>query len=450
MRFSIFLKYFKHKLFFLLLIGILLRVTIIPLYFNSDVLAQAEWAKWLQEHGTKGFYDRNAGFIERPNYPPFISIWYLIVPFIQGNISLFFTNIGLFIALNKLGASHILWYYDFVKWFGSDTFEQTGLRYGFLALIKFLPIAADLLIGGLVYLFAKQVNPRQALFYCGLYLFFPFSFYVSSYWGQTDPVSALLLFLGVFMLYKKRFIISSVLLTLSLNIKLTGLLITPLFIFYYLYLKPSLKTIVTSILISIILYLFSVSLFTNSNPIFYAQKLHHIFLFIKQPYLNVSAFNFWFIFSGSSRISDLITYFLFPSRYWGFLIMIGLNLVGFSIIRQKTMSSVLKAIFIVGFGSWLFLTNMYERYLFNGILALFFISIVDKKYLKYFLILGSISLLNMLQGPLAPPQISNVLDLDNKVVSKLLALLNIVIFFRILYLMNIIRLPKSIKNKCSD
>lgn len=442
MRLNLFAEYFKHKLLLVFLAGILLRIIVMPIYFNSDVLAQAQWAKWLGEHGTRDFYDQKVEFIERPNYPPFMNMWYLFIPSIQGTSSLFLTDIGLFIALHKLGANHLLWYYDFVKWFGSDTFKETNLRFGFLMLVKLLPVVADLLMGWVVYFFAKRLNPKHALFYSGLYLLFPFSLYVSAYWGQTDPISALFIFLGFLMLHKKRFILSSFFLLLSLNIKPTVLLLTPLFIFYYLYLRPTFKTIVASLFISIMLFLASVSFFTNSNPIFYTQKLFNIFFFTKPPYLNVSAFNLWFIFSGFSKIPDTVTYFLISARTWGLLIVGRLNLIAFNLIRQKTIKSVFTAMFIAGFGSWLFLTNMYERYLFNGILALFFLSITERKYLKYFLILSIISLLNMLQGPLAPHWILNGLEMNNRIVAKFLALFNILIFFRVLYIKKIFNIKQ--------
>ncbi len=94
----LFLKHFKNKLFVLFLVGLILRIIVIPIYFNSDVVAQGEWASWLQGNGTKGFYEKTVGFIERPNYPPLINLWYFFVPEIQGFVSLILTNIGLFIA----------------------------------------------------------------------------------------------------------------------------------------------------------------------------------------------------------------------------------------------------------------------------------------------------------------------------------------------------------------
>ena len=74
----LFLKHFKNKLFVLFLVGLILRIIVIPIYFNSDVVAQGEWASWLQGNGTKGFYEKTVGFIERPNYPPLINLWYFL------------------------------------------------------------------------------------------------------------------------------------------------------------------------------------------------------------------------------------------------------------------------------------------------------------------------------------------------------------------------------------
>lgn len=426
----------KSSLFLLLLAGLLFRIVIIPTYFNADVITQAEWSQSLEIQGTKGFYDRVTGFMERPNHPPLVSIWYFLVPEIQGFISLVLTNIGLFIASHRLGASHILWFYDFVKWFGSDVFhtnEQTSIRYGFMMTMKLLPIVADLLIGGLIYKFANYFNPKKALFYTGLYLLFPFSLYVSAYWGQSDPVAALFLFIAFLSLYKKRFIISPVLLIVSLLIKPTGVLLVPLFIFYYLYSRTSIRALLISVFSSLLVYFVTLYIFTNNNLILYSQKLIQTLFFTKIPVLSASAFNLWFIVGGFSKTPDTITFLFLPAKLWGLLIAIALNLFAISLIRRKNIKAFLGALFIAGFGSWVFLTNMYERYLFNGILALFFLSIVDRKYLKYFFILSFISLLNMLQGPLAPYQVLDFLRLDNMIFSKILAAINIVIFLKISY-----------------
>jgi Gpi18-like mannosyltransferase len=435
----------KYKFLLILLIGILIRLTFVSIYFNSDVVAQAEWALRLKEDGPKNFYENTQRLIEKPNYPPLMNVWYLLTPTIQENISLIFTNTGSFIAIHRLGANHIPWFYQFIRWFGSDTIhtlEQTSVRYGFLVTVKLLPILADILIGVLVYLFSKKINPKKTLLFSSLYLLFPFSYYVSSYWGQTDPISALLLLIAFLMLHKKRYVVAPILLILSLSIKPTGLLITPLFIFYYFYQKPHIKFVATGLVFSLLTHFILLSFFTNDNLFFYTQKLINIFFFSKQPHLSVSAFNFWYLFEGFSKTLDTKTYLLIPAKTWGYTAILVLNLIAFNLIRQKTIKSVFLSIFIVGFGSWLFLTNMYERYLFNAILALFFLSIIEQKFLKYFFLLSSISLLNMLQGPLAPKIILNLLD--NNLFSKLLAVSNILIFFWILYKQKIIELPNKL------
>lgn len=101
------------------------------------------------------------------------------------------------------------------------------------------------------------------------------------------------------------------------------------------------------------------------------------------------------------------------------------------------MDSVLAAVFISSFGGWLFLTNMYERYVFAGVVSLLFLSIYRKKFFKYFIILSLIYIFNMYNGWWFPEKIVWLRELflwNDRLITRLLSAANVVIYGYVVWL----------------
>lgn len=396
------------KLSIILLIGLIIRIWLGFLAFNGDIITQAQWAKWIFENGYLGFYDETHWYGEWPNHPPLISLWYGLAYPIQGTISGILTGVGSFIALHHLGATKIAWYYQFVTWFGTATYQLTNLPYGVFFSIKLLPILADLLLGGLIFSLAKKINPKWAIKFLLIYLFSPFVIYISSIWGQSDQISALFLILAFVLVVRKQVIFPFLLIALAANLKPTALLFVPLFLYLNYLQKPPKLFIILGFLVALGSYLLSLSFFTVAEPLsFSLLKLSKILFFTKDPAVSISAFNFWSMIYGLNRISDLAPLLFIPARIWGLIIFILLNLWAMKILKPINLKNTFIALFIVGFGGWLFLTDMYERYLFTGMLAGLLVCLYDPKLLRYWLILSVIFLLDLVHGWIYPEQLES-------------------------------------------
>ena len=60
---------------------------------------------------------------------------------------------------------------------------------------------------------------------------------------------------------------------------------------------------------------------------------------------------------------------MIPAKIWGYLAFLILNFFAFVWTNKKEYPRVFGAMFIIGTGSTLFLTNMMERYFFAGIVS---------------------------------------------------------------------------------
>ena len=103
--------------------------------------------------------------------------------------------------------------------------------------------------------------------------------------------------------------------------------------------------------------------------------------------------------------------------------------------------------FIAGFGSWLFLTGMHDRYSFLAITPLLLMTIYNNKYLKYFLIFAIIYTLNLFHAYWPWENLNwvkQIFEYNNFLIPKILSIINMVTYF---YLSTL--LIKNIPNKIS-
>ena len=102
-------------------------------------------------------------------------------------------------------------------------------------------------------------------------------------------------------------------------------------------------------------------------------------------------------------------------------------------IKEKNPGTIFLSVFMVGFGSWLFMTGMHERYAFYSIVSLLVYSIYTKKYFGHFIVLSTIMFLNMFYG-FFPQQLSFIkswFDWSGQLIPRALSLINMLVYFDI-------------------
>ncbi len=421
----------------LLLILVRLLLTFTPAH--TDVRIQTEWAKWMYDQNlVRGLYNHNVWGCIWPNHPPLISWIYFQAYKIHSGSMWFLSNLGNFIALNRLAPTKFIWLFNFTKWFGEARYDSTEYLIGVMVVIKQMMILADLGIAFLIYKVAKKYNKNWKK-YVWAYLLLPFSWYLSAVWGQSNSLSFVFLILSFILLADKRVVWSPLFYAISLNLKPDSIILLPIYLFIWFKNKKGWSNLLLGGLLAVIFTLWTVSWF-NKGSIW-----DLILLLIKRLNTNegnlvtLNAFNFWqFLFPFPTKIfSDMDKILFLPAKIWGIIFWIGTSFLSMKLVKKNDLKTIFLSMFCLGFGSWLFMTGMHERYIFIPLVCLLFYSIYNKNYFKYFVVLSIIFFLTMFYVFSIPDewQIIKVLfNWNGQIVTRLLSLINLFIYFKILYL----------------
>lgn len=399
---------------------------------HSDIRIQAEWGKWMYlNKSTKGLYDWNVWGCIWPNHPPLISWIYFEAYKIHGALMWFMSNLGNFIALHRLAPTKFIWFFNFVKWFGGAKYETTDFLLGVIVVIKQIMMVADFLVAGLIYKICKikKINWKKFVL---AYLLLPFSWYLSAVWGQSNQLSFVFLIISFMLLTSKRSIWSPLLYAMAINLKPDCIFLLPLYLFVWFKQKQSWRNLILGGLLAGVFSLWTVTWFNQENLI--------DLLFLLSRRLNtgeglatVNAFNFWFIFYPfPSKIAfDNWIYFFVSAKNWGYIIWLILTVISFKLVKYKKLETIFISIFTVGFGSWLFMTGMHERYAFYSIVALLFYSIYKRAYFKYFLVLSTILFLSMFYVFSVPQSLDGIKIIfgwANQLIPRFLSIINLITY----------------------
>lgn len=419
----------KSILFFIICLSAGLRFLLAPTTFHPDLLCQAGWGEYISQTGSKGFYSYNIWTFSWPNHPPLTSLYYGFCYKLYLQISLrLYQSLLLF---NKIGLNW-RYYNKFVNSFSSIVSPEMPYPLGFLISLKIFPIIFDLLIGLLIYYFAK-INNKNSLKFLLIYLASPFSWYVSSLWGQTDQILCFLTVIS-FLLLTNSPVISILLFFIGVSIKPTSIFLLPL-LFYILFKnKISIKKIILGGVICLLLNYVIFKGFSDLNFVSFTLNTLLPRLLDRPPRLTTNSYNFWHIFALGRLWSDQKTFLFVPANIWSGAFFIVVNYLAFKMVKVKNTKSIIAALFTVSFGSWLFLTNMLERYAFVGIVTSLILSIYHPKMFKYWLILSLIYWLNLFRGWWFPEFLAPlrfILTTNNYIAGLFLSLGNVLIYLKI-------------------
>jgi len=265
----------------ILCLAIIFRFLLAPTTFHSDLLSQAGWGEYISQTGSKGFYSHNIWSFSWPNHPPLTSLYYGFCYRIYLQISLRFHQ-SLFL-FNRIGLSSVR-YTKFVNSLNSIVSPEIPFPLGFLLSLKIFPIIFDLLIGLLIYYLAK-INHSNPIKFLLIYLISPFSWYLSSLWGQTDQIAGFLTIVS-FLLLTNNPIISILLFFLGASIKPTSVFLAPLFLFILIKNKVSLKKIIIGVIISLGLNIMIFRPFSDLNLYKFTTDILLPRMFDRPPKIN--------------------------------------------------------------------------------------------------------------------------------------------------------------------
>ncbi len=365
-------------IFSLLFLALLLRLVFLFPQYSGDIKNHLVWGNsFLQSPA--GFYSRHFPGFNDANYPPLA-----IFLFALSNLLLLaFRNS--FVYLNNLLPAF--------PSFLVPLFNHENMQYGFL---KLPGILADLGIGYLLFKFSSTVIPGPALpagrltrnpsklpyLLSALYLFNPAVIYLSSVWGQIDPVTNFFLLLSLYTAWTilqsepnnttksssrmrgsiqdTHIAYSMIFFTLSALTKQTALWFAPFYLFVWLKNLP-VRQLATGVFYSVLVFFISYLPFGVSP--FTALKNYFATLSGSSSGVSDAAWNFWYLLYPAGA-EDSIRLGLFSVRQISVFLLVSILIFFiYRLTRHYTLSTFLRYLFLWSLAVFFLQTRVHERHL---------------------------------------------------------------------------------------
>ena len=415
-------------------VALALRLLTILFGNQDDILSNGEWGRWVYLHGAKGFYEEKSGWIY--SAPAQVPLFNLMVAALFGG---YMWTLNLLLSLKSI--IHII-PASLIWWWEGNLGNITSYIPGYIIWLKLPGIIADLGIAGIIYQVGKKIHQQKnGLMVAALYLFLPFSWYLSSLWGQVDQLVSLLALVSFIFLYQRRFVLSTLVFTGGVLIKPTIIFLAPFFAFYFFYQRPSLKSLLLSVLGTLAVFLASVVPFADRNPFAYFYEVIFPTVFFNGRYaLATKTFNIWYFFFPPPVVLRAdIPILGIPAAVWGYLALVTLyGLSVLTIIRKNNFKNLLTAVYIIAGGSYLFGTSMLDRYFYAAIVFMALLTLYVPKLLKWWILSALIFFVNLFYS-WGYPFLGNDVVWTNELVVRGFSLIQVAVFLVSLYELGVFR-----------
>ena len=423
------------KPFLIFLLALIFRLLIFPSAFHDDIYSIAGWGQRLGEKGALTFYQENQWVYSWPTQPPLVNLvygfcWHFYLFLLEAMRSLANTIVAYHLAPGKM-----VWFFNYLIWFDKAIHPVIPFPNGFVFSIKFLAIVSDLLLGWLIYYFAKSSRARHPLLWPSLYLFSPFSWYISALWGQYDQISYLFLLLS-FILLLRYPSLAAIPLSISLGLKPTSAIFIPFSLWILWQKRPNLPRLFLGGLVALLFTFWTIRQFSHDNPVVFLQYVLIPKIIFKSEFRATNnSYNFWHIFTGDIGHNQNDIFFLFSYKIWGLVLFSFINFFAFRLNRRPTPKSLFTGLYLIGTGSWLFLTNMLERYQFAGVVSGLLLCLYYPSFLKFWLINSFLFFLNLHRGWYYPSwlHLKPFLSSGHLISGLWLSLINLFIFLKLFH-----------------
>lgn len=383
-------KILVHPLFLLLLLGFIIRVSLVFIDYSFDVNSFMAWGREADKYGFAGFYERPSReqySTVYPNYPPLA-------------IFLFYSSFK-----NYQLVDNAIWNLNIkYKAFPSRLVFFIKQRSTMAAFFKRSSILADLGIAVIVYLFTKKLLKKKSrksqLVTSTAILFNPAFFYTSALWGQIESIPILLILLSFYcLLYTPFYLVSFILMTLAILTKQSALIFIPIFFVAFLK-KYDFSKFIKSLFVSLLLFwLLFFPFFKKGNLLIFPFQIYwqKIASVSSLPFLSNHAANFWAFVSQWQNIADKNIFLGVSFHTWGFLLM---GIFSILILYRAMVSKfddykIIFAAALLAMTGFMFLTRIHERHIQQVLPFILLLGILKKKYMKIYIILSAVYLFNL-------------------------------------------------------
>ncbi len=420
--------------FAILLLAFLLRISLISKWVIGDVLVHREWGEKFWKYGSRNFYFNKDWYYSFPTQPPITSLMF------AGSFWLFdhkYVLAQIHNSTKLVPAALITYFYDM---------EEPVNKRGYILLLKLPAILADLALGILVFKIILDLTRRRNSAILGslFYLFNPVTVFLSGGWGQNESVIAFFGLLAFVLLAKEKVYLSLPLFFVCLYTKPTWSIFVPLYLFLLFIWRPRVLAILVGVFLSSLIFIVTTLPFSGNDVLGFTKKVFWENTLPRAKVgarASISAFNFHTVFLRIDRDLDNERTIGIPANILGILGFALINVFVFSYMRkvQDKLFGVVVSLFTLGFGSFLFLTNMLERYFFASFAPMIILAVSRPKTLLWALAINTIVFANLVFAYFrrTSDEISRPFTNNNFFLIRALSVLNIVAFVKILKFLNV-------------
>lgn len=406
----------------ILVLGLILRI-IIVLFSGShpDILNHLDWGIRFLDLGPQKFYENIFWGVSWANQPFGSILLFALIALLKNFI------FGTFLFLNNtfsLFPSFII------------PILESNLH---IWLVKLPFILSDIGIAYLIYKIVSKHYPKKGIIAACLFLFNPVIIYNSAIWGQTDSLINLLALTGLYLVFEKKYFTGIFIFLFTFIFKLSLIIYLPILGLLLLRRIHDWKKMILPF-ISFFIFMFLLAIpfrldgFSSIKWIWYMYTNR---VLVRQgSMLNGNAFNLWsLLFSIDLSKSEFTQFFGFTYQQIGrILYIIFLIPIWIKFSKNKlNLTLLLNALVLSAFGSFIFLTNMHERYLYPifpliSILIFFPNPLLTR---NTFIILSLIHFLNLYNLWFYPliPNLKLFLIYSNFLFCRILSFILLIIYF---------------------
>ncbi len=407
----------NKKFLIILFLAFLFRVILSFTTWHPDVNNHVDWGIRFFQYGPAKFYapDSNVWNFTWPNQPP-------------GTMYIFAGIRKLF----EFTFSAFWWINLKIPIFPSViiSFFESNL---YPALLKLPSILSDIGIAILIYKILKTIkSDKLALWGASAFLVNPVVWYNSAVWGQTDAIINFLALLSFFLLLNKKLFFAVLALAISFYIKISLLIFVPVFLVFAIKQKYTLFDWTKSIVLTLSIIGLATIPFSKGEPFVWLLNLYQTKVLAQQMHvITANAFNLWDAIAGIYEKPEMLNLGPLTYKTWGIILFVFSYVPALLLIYKKqNLKSVLWALTIVAFSSFMLLTNMHERYLYPLFPVLTILSFMETKLLPIYFLVSGINFLNLYHLWFVPriKLIVGLFSVGDRILPRILGFINVFLY----------------------
>lgn len=322
------IKDFKNLkwLIFILILGLIIRVSLNNLVYSKDAESFVFWGFYLKDHSIISLYENLPG-----GFTPLPPFYYYITRYVANIVTI-------------LNLSDNQWATYFI--------------------FKIPVYFAEFLTCILIYFFVhKYINKKVAAISSAFYFLHPANIYNSASWGQIDSFVSMLAFLGLFLFIERKYLAAMLAYSAGILSKLQDLAVLPLLVLLsikHLWFKKLFYYSSAIGLISLTLFL---PIIAEKGIIWTTKYFYQLQNWY--PYTSIYSYNLWalngFIISDKAQFFSLISYKLLGLiLYLSVAFVIILPVIK---IKKQLPKTIMFAAFLLFFDFAFFSTRVHSRYI---------------------------------------------------------------------------------------